>query len=153
MTVSTPPNLFSSCSKLRKVGFAAWGRYRRAEVHETLSSITSRHLSVVSIQLAPSDWSLSGHAWEEFSRWWGDLENALCHLADRRLASGQSPLVLEIVWRRLVTHGGDCGMTHPDTIMPKFKEKGLIRFVESAASGCRRCADILADGSQASSDG
>jgi len=149
-TDPAPSNLFSSCNKLREVGLAAWDRYRCAEVHEALSSITSKHLSTVSLQLAPSDWSLSDRAWEEFHQWWGDLENALCHLADRRLANSRSRLVLEIVWKRVAGHDGDCGETRPDAIMPKFKEKGLIRFVESKFSCCKRCVDILAGGSQAS---
>jgi len=75
----------------------------------------------------------------------GGLEKALCLLADRRLASDQSPLVLEIVWWRLERHEGDCGVTHPDTIMPKFREKGLIRFAESDISSCTGCAEVLGD--------
>ena len=149
VTGSAPRDLFSSCDTLREVGFAAWDRYRYAKIHETLSSITSKDLCTVSLQLAFSNWSLSDRAWKEFCRCWRDLENVLCHLADRRLANGQSPLVLEIIWERLAGHKGNCGMTRPGTILPKFREKGLIRFVEGKPS-CNRCREILAEGSQAS---
>ena len=62
-------------------------------------------------------------------------------------------MVLEIVWWRPVGHLGDCGVTHPDTIMPKFREKGLICFVEGDISICKDCADILGYRSQASGGG
>ena len=149
-TDPTPTDLFSSCKRLRRVGLAAWGQYRRAEVHETLSTITSKHLSAISLQLAPSDRSLPNENQEEFRQWWQNLENVLCHLADRCLGNGQAPLVLDIIWRRSAGHKGDCGVTYPDTILPKFREKGLIRFNEGNHSDCWHCADILADGSQTS---
>jgi len=83
-------------------------------------------------------------------KWWGDVEDALCHFADRRLANSNSPLVLEIVWWRQDRHEGDCGTTYSDTILPRFREKGLIRFAESTLSDCERCVKVLAEGSQAS---
>jgi len=143
-TGSAPRDLFSSCDRLQEVGFVAWDRYRYGKIHETLSSITSKHLSTVSLQLAFSNWSLSDRAWEEFCRCWRDLENSLCHLADRRLANSQSQLVLEIIWERPAGHEGNCGMTRPGTILPKFREKGLIRFVEGGDSCCKRCREVLA---------
>ena len=145
-----PPNFLSSCKKLRKVGFAPWGRFEGTEIQTALSSITSKHLSTVSLYLSPTAWSRSNDNREEFRQWWDDLENTLCRLADRCLANGRSLLVLEMVWWRPFGHLGDCGTTHPDTIMQKFREKGLIRFVEGDISNCKRCADILGYGSQAS---
>jgi len=149
-TGSAPRVLFSSCDRLREVGFAAWDRYRYAKICETLSSITSRYLSTVSLQLAFSNWSLSDRAWEEFCRCWRDLEHVLCRLADRCLKHNQSPLVLEIIWERPTRHKGDCGITPPDTVLPKFRKKGLIRFVEGKLLCCKRCREVLAEGSQAS---
>lgn len=148
---SAPRDLFSSCDRLREVGFAAWDRYRYGKIRETLSSIRSKYLSTISLQLAFSNWSLSNWAWEEFCRCWRDLEHVLCHLADRRLANNQSPLVLEVIWERPARHKGHCGITHPDTILPKFRQKGLIRFVKGKLPSCKHCAAILAEVSQASS--
>jgi len=148
-----PPNFLSSCKKLRKVGLAPWGCFEGTEIRTALSSITSKYLSTVSLNLSPTAWSLSSDNQRGFRRWWGDLENALCHLADQCLANGQLSLALEIVWWRPAGHLGGCGVTHPDTIMPKFREKGLIRFVEGEISSCERCADILGYGSRASGGG
>jgi len=149
-TGSASRDLFSSCDELREVGFVAWDRYRYAKIHETLSSITSKHLSTVSLQLTFSNWSLSDQAWGEFCRCWRDLEGILCHLADRRLANSRSPLVLVIIWERLAGHEGNCGMTRPGTVLPKFRKKGLIRFVEGKPLCCKGCRKVLAEGSQAS---
>ena len=135
---------------LRKIGFATWDEYRGTAIQTTLSSITSKHLSSVTIELAHWDWSLSYRTHEEFRQWWDGLEDVLCHLADRSLANGQPPLVFEMVWWRPAGHEGDCGTTYSDAIMPKFREKGLVRFAESDLSSCGICADLLAEGSQES---
>jgi hypothetical protein len=136
----TPLNLFSSFKKLRKAGFGTWDGHIGTEVQKMLSSITSKHLSTISLELAHPDWFLCRD----------DLESALYQLADRRLANGKSPLVLEILWWRVARHEDDCGTTCPDTIMPRFREKGLIRFMDSNFSKCKRCAGILEEESQAS---
>lgn len=141
-----PSGLLSSCIKLRQIGFTAWDEYRGTAIQTALLSITSKDLSTVTLELAHPDWSLSRRTPEELRQWWGGLEDALCHLADRRLANGRSPLVFEMVWWRPEGHEGGCGTTYPDTIMPKFAEKGLIRFGESDLSSCGRCAGILAGG-------
>lgn len=146
-----PSGFLSSCKRLRKIGFTTWDEYRGATIQTALSSITSEHLSTVTLELAHPDWSLSYRTYEELRQWWDGLEDVLCHLADRCLANGQSPLVFEMVWWRPAGHEGGCGTTYPDTIMPHFRGKGLIRFRESDLSSCELCADILAEGSQASS--
>jgi hypothetical protein len=142
----TPPNLFSPCKKLRKVGFGIREVHSGTGVQKMLSSITSKHLSTVSFEIAHFDWCWCWHTWEEYYQWWGDLETILCQLADRCLANGMMPLVLEIVWWRQARHGGKCGIMHLDRIMPRFREKGLIRFMESNQSDCERCMEILGEG-------
>ena len=147
-----PSGFLSSCIKLRKIGFTTWDEYRGTAIQTALGSITSKHLSTVTLELAHPDWSLSQRTPEEFHQWWSGLEDVLCHLADRCLANGQSPLVFEMVWWRPIGHEGGCGTTYPDTIMPKFREKGMILFAESDLSSCDLCADILAEGSQTNGD-
>ena len=105
-----------------------------------LSSITSKHLSVISLEITRPDWHLLGIP-ERPHQWWEDLEKVLCQLADR--CSANNKLVLEIFWWRRRSHEGDCGTMYPDTIMPRFREKGSIRFMESERSGCERCVEIL----------
>ena len=140
-----PSGFLSPCIKLRKIGFTTWDVYRGTAIQTALSSIISKHLSTVTLELAHPDWSLS-YTPEEFRQWWGGLEDALCHLTDQCLANGQPPLVFEMVWWRPAGHKGGCGTTYPDTIMPKFREKGSILFAESDLSSCDLCADILAEG-------
>ena len=140
-----PPNLFSSCKKLRRIGFGAWAWSWGTDIQGTLPLITSKNLSIVSIELAHCDWMAYYLTREMFYRWLEDLDRTLCYLADRRLANGEPPLVLEITWWRVNGHEGNCGMTYPDTILPGFREKGLIRFAESTSSDCKRCAEILAE--------
>jgi hypothetical protein len=124
----TPPDLFSPCKKLHHVGIAIRSSYRGARVQEVLSSITSKHLSTISLEIAHPDWRLLGTP-ERSHQWWGYLENVLCQLADR--CSVNNKLALDIFWWRRRRHRGDCGVTYPDMIMPRFREKGSIHFTES----------------------
>ena len=64
------PNLFAPCRKLRKVRLGIWEEFRGTEVQKVLSSITSKHLSTVSLELAHPDWYITCHTWEEFYGWW-----------------------------------------------------------------------------------
>jgi len=138
-----PSDFLSSFDKLREIGFATRDGHKDTAIQTTLSSITSKCLSTVSLELAHPDWSRSYRSQEEFRKWWDDLETVLCHLADRRLENDLSPLVFEIVWWRQAGHGGDCGMMYTDMIMPKFREKGSIRFAESDLSSCQLCVNIM----------
>lgn len=156
LTTSTigcfPPDLFTSCKKLRKIGFGIWEDFDCSQVQKTLYSITSEHLSTVSLELAYPDWYIACHTCEDFCQWRG-LEGCLCHLADWCLTNNKSRLVLEIVWWRPDGHEGDCGtIPHNETIVPRFREKGLVRFAESSTSDCQRCAEILSGKPQTSCD-
>jgi hypothetical protein len=139
-----PPDLFSPCKELRNIMFAIWTNYRGTRVREMLSSITSKHLSAISLEIAHPDWCLWGTP-EQFYQWWEDLEKVLCQLADRCMANGV--LAVGIFWWRRAGHRGDCGTTCLDRILPRFRKKGSIRFMESDRSNCERCAEILGEAS------
>jgi hypothetical protein len=141
----TPPTVLSSCKKLRKAGFGMWDNHSGLGIQNILSSIMSKHLSVVTLEIAHPDWCLYWRYWEEFYQRRRNPENPPCQPADRCLANNKLPLVLEIFWWRQAGHNGDCGATYSDTILPKFREKGSIRFMESSRSNCERCAAALGE--------
>lgn len=53
-------NLFAPCRKLRKVRLGIWEEFRGTELQKVLSSITSKHLSTLSLELAHPDWYTPG---------------------------------------------------------------------------------------------
>ena len=57
---------------------------------------------------------------------WQRLEDFLCQLTEERVKNG-GPLVLELgIWRNPQLNA--CGPLNPGTILPRFRERGLIRF-------------------------
>lgn len=92
-----------------------------------LRSLSSRHISVIFVELIETLGTLQvDQTWDDEG--WQSFEDFLCQLADERIDDGE-PLVLELgVWRhpRLKMYGP----LNPGTILPKFREKGLIRFTD-----------------------
>jgi hypothetical protein len=81
---------------------------------------------VIYLRLAVASWTLQiGQAWNDDG--WREFEDFLCRLTEERLDDGE-PLVLELGIQRnhlSPTHGP----LDPGKMLPRFRERGLIRFV------------------------
>ena len=88
-------------------------------------SSRSRHISVIYIEILDSLHTLQVDVvWVD--QGWQRFEDFLCQLAEERVDDGV-PLVLELgIFRDLQLASGPL---HPGTILPRFRKRGLLRFV------------------------
>ena len=120
--------ILSPCTNLRRVGVAGAGYYQMPILAQTmLLSLTSRHISVIYLEMVGTLRTLYIHQiWNDEG--WRRFDDFLCQLAEGRI-DDREPLVLELgIWRNplLKTYGP----LDPGRILPRFRERGLMRFAE-----------------------
>ena len=118
--------ILNPCTNLRRIGVCG-GEFARiwSVAETTLRSLRSRHISVIYLEIVETLCTLRvGRVWS--NRGWQQFEDFLCELADERIDDGE-PLVLELgIWRnpRFKAYGP----LDPGGMLPRFRERGLIRF-------------------------
>ena len=120
--------ILSSCINLRRVGVAGHGFFQMCPVAEAmLFSLRSLHISVIYLEIIGTLRTLQvDQEWNDEG--WRNFEDFLCRLADERFDNGQ-PLTLELgIWRNPLLKM--YGPLDPGTILPRFRERGLIRFTD-----------------------
>ena len=118
------------CSELRELEITRLPPHE--EERRLISTITSANLRkiIFTPQDSRLDWDLLRHHY-----WWPPFDDMICGLVDRLQVLGHKG-TLEVVFQAVFVDLENKKVNH-ERILPKFKEKGRVRIVETSSGNFR----------------